>query len=226
MNFIWALLYNCKSSLFYWIFHWTFVIGGRKVLLKQTSQNLKVMNSFCFVTVQTKVHMKGDLGTMTVWVLCRWSLPQPALALSVSESPPAPLRGVPSSSHHLLGVHILAPAQWEHRHCLWEQPPVKRGGDKILCLQDSSQAEQCPVELFLQNAFWNVVIPALVSSSHTAAVPRSSAEYCWSLPRVSAGLSRCCWVNSSVWSWGEMSPVVHFALEMSSSVWGVNILGL
>lgn len=50
---------------------------------------------------------------------------------------------------------------------------MKKSDDKILCLQDSSQAEQGPVEFFLQNANWNGAFPALVSRSHTSAVPRN-----------------------------------------------------
>lgn len=132
MNFIWALLYNCKSSLFYWIFHWTFIIGGRKVLLKQTSQNMKVMNSSCFVTEQTKVHMEGDLGTTRAQLWHHGSLPQPPLALFSLWD----LWELPAAST-LLGVHILAPAQCENTHCLWEQHPwkevtIKFSASKIL----------------------------------------------------------------------------------------------
>lgn len=222
MNFIWALLCNCKSSLFYWIFHWTFIIGGRKVLLKQTPQNMKVMNSSCFVTEQAKVHVKGDLGTTKAWVLLYWSLPQPALALS---EPPCPTerssQQLPPPCWECSLWHLPSgktdPA-FENRHP-WKEVMIKFSACTILHKQNNVLwSSSCKMPLGMLFKPW-CPIPHWCCS-------KELSSYCWSLPRVSAGLSQCCWMNSSVWSWEEMSHVVHFALETSSSVWGVNILGL
>lgn len=214
MNFIWALLYNCKSSFFYWIFHWTFIIGGGKVLLKQTSQNMKVMNSSCFVTEQTKVHRKGALGTMRAQVLHVCPFPCPG-SLSLWE-PPCPPERSPST---VLGVHIWhlpsvrTDTALENRHP-WKEVMIKFSACEILHKHNNvlwSYSCKMPFGML----FFQPWCPD--------PTPRSVL---WSPPRVSAGFSRSCWVSSSVWCWKEMSHVVHFALETSSSLWGVNILGL
>lgn len=70
---------------------------------------MKVMNSSCFVTEQTKVHMEGDLGTTRAQLWHHWSLPQPPLALSVSETS--------ESSQQL-------PPCWEFP--FWHLPSVKK----------------------------------------------------------------------------------------------------
>lgn len=125
MNFIWALLYNYKSSLFYWIFHWTFIIGGRKVPLKQTSQNMKVitvpalsLNKQRCTWKETWVQRGLSFGTTGPFQNLPW--------LSQSLRPPQPHREI-----------LPAPAQCENRHCLWEQHPwkevtIKFSASKIL----------------------------------------------------------------------------------------------
>lgn len=211
MNFIWAFLYNCKSSLFYWIFHRTFIIGGRRVLLKQTPQNMKVMNSSCFVTEQTwkETWAQWEIGFCTVGPF--HNLPW------LSQSLRVPL------AHR--GQFPAAPTT------CWEC---------TLCHLPSGRIDTAFENRRLEKRWWqNSLLPRFFTSRTTSCgviLAKCHLGCCYSSPGVqfphwSSAESGLVCLGAAGWTplceaERRCHIVVHFALEMSSSVWGVNILGL